>query len=66
MSKIDNQVIQSMKMDDSTYGERNKKIVMKKDKTQKHKPNFNQMSINDLLNVNEDMINENELELELN
>jgi len=67
MSKIDNQVIRNMQADDRAYGDRSdKKIVVQKDKSQKHRANFNRMSVNDLLNMNEDEDYDYEDEYETN
>ena len=55
MSNLNNQVIRNMQADDRAYGDRSdKKIVVQKDKSVKHRPNFNKMSVQDILNMEED------------
>lgn len=67
MSKIDNQVIRNMQADDRAYGDRSdKKIVVQKDKSQKHRPQFNRMSVQDILNMEDDNDFDFEEELETN
>lgn len=55
MSNLNSQIIRNMQADDRAYGDRSdKKIVVQKDKTVKYRPNFNKMSVQDILNMEED------------
>ena len=55
MSKMNNQVIRNMQSDDRAYGDlSNKKQVVQKDKSAKHRQNFNKMSVADVMVMNED------------
>lgn len=54
MSKMDSQLIRNMQADDRAYGDAsNKKRVVQKDKSQKHRQQFNRMSVKDIVNMNE-------------
>lgn len=54
MSKMDSQLIRNMQADDRAYGDAsNKKRVVQKDKSQKHRPQFNRMSVQDITNMDE-------------
>lgn len=54
MSKMDSQLIRNMQADDRAYGDAsNKKRVVQKDKSQKHRPQFNRMSVQDIANMDE-------------
>lgn len=62
MSNLDNKVIRNMQADDRAYGERNnKKIVVHKDKSQKHPKQFNRMSMDELLGMEDDSDYEDEM-----
>ena len=55
MSNMNSQDIRSMQADDRKYGDRSdKKIVMQKDKSQKHRQNFTRMSVQDIRGMQED------------
>ena len=55
MSKMNNQAIRNMQSDDRAYGDlSNKKQVVQKDKSAKHRQNFNKMSVADVMVMNED------------
>lgn len=67
MNNINNQVINHMQAEDRAYGDRSdKKIVVQKDKSQKHRPQFNRMSVQDILNMEDDNDFDYEEELEHN
>ena len=55
MSKMNNQEIRDMQRDDRNYGDMtDKKRVVQKDKSQKHRQNFRHMSVADVMSMNED------------
>lgn len=67
MSNMDSQDIRSMQADDRAYGDAsNKKRNVQKDKSQKHRQQFNRMSVQDLVNMNEDEDYDYEDEYETN
>ena len=52
---MNNQAIRNMQSDDRAYGDlSNKKQVVQKDKSAKHRQNFNKMSVADVMVMNED------------
>lgn len=53
MSKMDSEVIRNMQADDRSYGDAGKKRVVQKDKSQKYRPQFNRMSVQDIVNMEE-------------
>lgn len=66
MNKLDSQVIRNMQADDRAYGEASEKRIVHKDKSQKHRQQFNRMSVKDLVNMNEDEDYDYEDEYETN
>lgn len=55
MSNVNSQDIRTMQAADRAYGDRSdKKIVVQKDKSQKNRPNFSRMSLQDIRGMQED------------
>lgn len=54
MSNLNGQVIRNMQSDDRAYGDNSIKIIVQKDKSKKNPQQFNRMSVQDIMNMQED------------
>lgn len=54
MSNMNSQLISNMQSDDRAYGDNSIKVIVQKDKSKKNQQQFSRMSVQDIMNMQED------------